>query len=260
MKGCDVLPLIVDFIGSFYRSSTDALERATQAAQSISSHHVTGLTVFSNRSAETQATIEAIIFSFMTIESTINYIFFNKQEEKHNQSGIDQWLKNKWKSGLSISDKYVLLFNKYSSVDLDKFQNVSSLFKEFVSFRNRIVHSYPDKYDALVEFSDIPGEAFIHEVEPCSTHKPFQCSGLSDEMARIKYSDAARCYEIMLIVLALIDAQFVAELKFPFKDKTDNSTIKYLSPGEIVDNLEPRYYPNINPKTFIPEFHSKLKK
>lgn len=134
------------------------------------------------------------------------------------------------------------------------------MFKEFVSFRNRIVHSYPDKYDALVEFSDIPGEVFIHEVEPCSTHKPFQCSDLSDEMAKIKYSDAARCYEIMLIVLALIDAQFVSELEFPFKDKTDNSTIKNLSPSEIVENLELRYYPNIDPKTFIPEFPSKLKK
>jgi len=260
MKNCDVLPLTIDFIGFFFKSSRDALERAAQYAQSIKSHHVTGLTVFPNKSAETQATLETVIFSFMTIEATINYIFFKEQEEKYNQSGIDRWLKNKWRGGLSISDRFFLLFNKYSSADLNKFQNVSSLFNEFISFRNRIVHSYPDKYDALVEFSDIPGEVFIHDVEPRTTHKPFPYSGLTDEMAKIKYTDAARCYEIMLIVLALINAQFVAELEFFFEDKTNILKSRALSPHVILLSLEPRYYPHIDPKTFFPEFLSGSKK
>jgi len=58
----------------------------------------------------------------------------------------------------------------------------------------------------------------------------------------------------------LIDAQFVAELEFPFNDRTDISTIRYLSPSEIIKSLEPRYYPDIDPKTSIPEFLSGLKK
>jgi hypothetical protein len=249
MKDCDVIPLIVDLIGSFYNSSLNALTRARTAASVNTSRHITGLSIFYNFS-EAQATLETVIFSFLTVEATINYIFFNEQESKQNQSGIDRWLKNKWKSSLSISDKFVLLFNKYSSTDLDKFQNVTSLFYEFVSFRNHIVHSYPEKYDALVDFSDIPGGVFVHAVESCTTHKLFPYSGFTEEIARIALQDAARCYEIMLIVLALIDAQFIAALKLPYCDATNKIVLKHLPPAKIIETLEPRYYPKIDPRTF----------
>lgn len=255
MKDCDVLPLIVDLMGSFYRSSRDALERASKAACANHSRHITGLTIFSEKNAETQATLETIIFSFLTVEATINYIFFNEQEYKTNQSGLDRWLKKKWKNGFSISDKFNLLFNKYATTDLDKLQNVTSLFYEFASFRNRIIHSYPEKYDALVEYSDIPGEILLHAAEPCNTQKLFPRSGLSKEIAKIGYPDAARCYEIMLIVLALIDAQFIAELRLPrHKNSVNKEDLITASPSEVLESLKPRYYPDIDPKTFAPMF------
>ncbi len=245
MKDCDVLPLTVELIELFYSSSLDALARARTAANTNYSRHITGLTIFPNNFSETQATLETVIFSFLTIEATINYIFSNEQEQKFNQPGIDRWLKNKWKRGLSISDKFVLLFNRYSSTDLDKFQNVTSLFYEFISFRNRIVHSYPEKYDALVEYSDVPGEVFIHAVEPRNSHELFPCSGLTDEIAKIALSDATRCFEIMLIVLAFIDTQFIAEIQLPYYDTTNKNALKHLSPTKIIEMLETRYYPKI---------------
>ena len=260
MTDVDVLPLIVDLIGLFYRSSLDALKRAKTAAYAHPFRECTGLTVFSQRDAETQATLESVIASFLTIESTINYTFFSELDHKHSQSGLDRWLKQKWEGRLSILDRFNLLFSQYAITELDKFQSVTSLFQEFVTFRNRIVHPHPEKYAALVEHSDIPGELLIHEVEPFKTSKPFHHSGLSEEIARIAYSDAERCHEIRLLVIALIDGQLVIDLRLSWYDHPSELTgYNSSTPAQLLELLSHRYYSKIDPKTFIPEFITKLK-
>jgi len=260
MNDIDVLPLIVDLIGSFYRSSLDALGRAKTAAYSHPFRERTGLTTFSERDAETQATLESVVASFIAIESIINYAFFNEIDHKPSQSGLDRWLKQKWKGNLSILDRFNLLFSKYATTELARFQSVTSIFQEFVTFRNRIVHPHPEKYDALVERSDIPGEVLIHAVEPFVTRKPFQSSGLSEEIGRIAYPDAARCHEIMLLVFALIDGQLVIDLQLSWYEAPSEMTgCNSGTPAELLESLEHRYYPKIDPKTFIPEFIAKLK-
>jgi len=259
MKRIDVLPLIVDLIELFYRSSRDALSRAKDAAHTHPFRESTGLTIFSQRSAETQATVESIAASFLTVEATINYMFFGELESRHNESGLDKWLKRQWKGRLSVTDRFMLLLDQYATIHLDKIQNVISLFQKFAVFRNRIIHPYPAKYDALVEYTDIPGEALVHAVDLCETGEVFSQSGLPGEIARISYPDAARCHEIMLLVLALLDAQFVTKMKLSWYDKpADMSGLNSATPTELLNSLEHRYYPKINPQEFIPDFIAKL--
>ena len=260
MKDIDILPLIVDLIGSFFRSSRDALGRAKSAACTGTAHEPTGLNIFSHRHAETQAALETIVFSFLTVEATINYVFFDQLRSHSAPTGLDKWLKQKWKHGLSIADKYILLFTQYATTDLDKFQNVTFLFSEFIKFRNRIVHSHPEVYNALVESSEITNEVLLHDVEPLTTTKNFAHSGLSEEIVRIGYEDAARCYEIMLLILALVDEQFIAELELPWYEIPGQmETRRSARPKEIAQSLEPRYYPKIDPNSFVPEIVERLK-
>ena len=252
MKRVDVLPLTVDLMELFYRSARDALYRAKDAAGSHPYQEVTGLTIFPQRQAETQATVESVIASFFAVEAAVNYVFLIETEGR--RSGTDRWLKRKWKGGLSLSDKLLLLFSQYAVTDLERFQNVVSLFQEFVICRNQIVHPYPERYEALVEFTDLDEEALIHAVNPYIARAPLSHSGLSRETARIAYPDAARCYEIMLLVLALLDAQFVVEMQLSWYEKpAEMAGLHAATPSELLNSLKHRYYPKIDPITFVPD-------
>src|SRR3972149_2484133 len=251
MEKIDILPLTVDLIGVFFRSAKNALARAKHATIIHQSTEITGLNIFSKKHAESQAAVETVVASFLAIEATINFTFFSEINTHTNKSGLDKWLRKKWKRNLSISDKFLLLLH-YSSTDLNKFQALTTLFHEFIILRNRIVHSYPEQYDALVEPSDIPNEVLIHAVDPCSKEKCFTYSKLSEEIGRINYEDAVRCYEIMLLIIGLIDGQFMLKLELSwYKDKEDLESISSGTLQEIIQLLEHRFYPEINPETFI---------
>jgi len=142
MDDVEILPLIATLIKTFYRSSRDALARVAAASKTMAGNVPKGLNIFPHRYPETQAALETIVFSFLTVEATINYVFF-EQCRRYSNTRLDRWLKQKWKRSLSIEDKFVVLFNQYTSIDLGKFQNITCLFSEFVTFRNRIVHSHP---------------------------------------------------------------------------------------------------------------------
>jgi len=249
MDDIDIVPLIATLIKAFYRSSRDALARVAVASKARTADGPTGLNIFPHRHTETQAALETIVFSFLTVEATINFLFFLQCRDSNMR--LDRWLKQKWKRSLSIEDKFVVLFNQYTSIDLGKFQSVTFLFSEFVTFRNRIVHSHPEVYDALVEPSHIPEEILVHDVEPHTTTKNFAHSGLSNEIARIGYEDAARCYEIMLLILAFLDEQFFIELELSwYKIPDQMESMRTARPKEIIQNLESRFYPTIDPTTF----------
>jgi hypothetical protein len=190
MNNVQILPLIVGLIGSFFRSSRDALERAQQAKLNKSPQEATGLNIFP-RKAEIQASIESIVFSFLTIEATINYIFFNELRSRQSK-GLEKWLQQKWRWNLSINDRYILLLNQYSSANLDDFQCLTSLFVEFIAFQNRIVHAVPEEYYALVELNPGEDECLLHDVEPVQKLERFPVSGLSGEIGKISHDDAKR--------------------------------------------------------------------
>ena len=99
MKKIDILPLTVDLIGVFYRSARDALVRVKHATNTHPAEKITDLNIFPENNAETQATIETVVASFLTIEATINFTFFSEVNERVSSSGLDKWLKRKWKRG-----------------------------------------------------------------------------------------------------------------------------------------------------------------
>ncbi len=259
MKDVQVLPLTVDLVESFFRSSRDALDRALRAKSGQTIHEPTGLNMFTHRRGETQAALESLVFSFLTIEATINYIFFNEQRSRP-LSGMDRWLRDKWKRHLRVYDRFVLLIAHYSSDPVDKFQSVVTLLSEFITFRNRIVHAHPEEYDALVEVGDEPDEVRVHDVQRISQTKVFSTSGLSEEIGRIDSHDASRAFEIMLLVLAFLDEQFVAELELPWRIKgMCNNQQQPMRPSAILETIDYREYPGIDPAAFVPEVIAKLK-
>lgn len=254
MKEVDILPLTVDLVGSFFRSSRDALERAHHA-KSIQPEipEATGLNIFTHRRGETQASLESLVFSFLTIEATINYTFFHQQRSPHS-TPMDEWLRNKWKQHLSVYDRFVLLIAHYSSDSPDRHQRIVTLLREFIRFRNRIVHAHPEEYAALVESGDEPDQVLIHDVERVSQTKAFPMSGLSEEIGRIDSHDAARAFEVMLIVVAFLDEQFVSELELPWPTGVAGSNQQRgVSPAGILLAMDVRQYPKIDLGTFVPE-------
>jgi hypothetical protein len=119
MKEIDVVPLIVDLGNSFFRSSRDALHRA-QSAKSGQGPvaEPTGLNIFSHRQSETQASLETIVFAFLTVEATINYLFSREQSAR--SWGLHAWLREKWKRSLSVHDRFVLLVSQYATGNLER--------------------------------------------------------------------------------------------------------------------------------------------
>ncbi len=260
MKDVDIIPLIVDLAGSFFRSSIEAFERARRANAVHPVEEPSGLNVFLEHHVESQAAIESIVFSFLTIEAAINFMFF-EQIRSHPPSGLERWLKQKWKGHFSIYDRFVLLVTEYASASLDDFQYLFSLFLEFITFRNRIVHAHPEQYQVLVEPALEPGRVFVHDVERVSQTHPFPASGFSQELAKIGVNDARRGFEIMLLVLAFLDEQLVAHFELPWNDENMAERRKdQLSPRQILELLNSRYYTKIDPESFVPEIVRNLQK
>lgn len=257
MSDVKIMPLTVNLVGTFFRSSRDARWRARSARNARSDHDTKELNIFTHRQPETQASLESIVFSFLTLEAAINYVFFTTGYSHTPPTGMERWLHGKWKS-LRVYDRFVLLATNYAP--LSEFQSLVTLFEEFTTLRNRIVHSYPDRYDALVEQSSTPDEVLIHDVEHVAHSKTTSQSGLSVEIGRINVEDAERGFEIMLLILCFLDEQFVADLEFhwPINDFPDGQGT-HLKPKAILASLKHRYYSNIDPESFTPEFIKKLK-
>ena len=238
------MPLIVELIGSFFASSGDALERARNAKSTqVVLAEPTGLNIFVHRQAETQASLECIVFSFLTVEACINYLFF-REHHGGSSNSLSAWLKQKWRrGGLSVYDRFVLLVDQYATARLSDLQTLCALFSEFISLRNLIVHAYPSEYRALVEEESGSEYSYVHDVEPLSSSGKFPVSGLSREIGRICLDDASRSFEVMLLMFSFLDEQFVADFKLPWEVQNTAETEAW-RPRRILESLVPRHYPN----------------
>ena len=239
-----MMPLIVELIGSFFASSGDALERARNAKSTqVVLAEPTGLNIFVHRQAETQASLECIVFSFLTVEACINYLFF-REHHGGSSNSLAAWLKQKWRrGGLSVYDRFVLLVDQYATARLSDLQTLCALFSEFISLRNLIVHAYPSEYRALVEEESGSEYSYVHDVEPLSSSGKFPVSGLSREIGRICLDDASRSFEVMLLMFSFLDEQFVADFKLPWEAQNTAETEAW-RPRRILESLVPRHYPN----------------
>ncbi|MGA2481537.1 MAG: hypothetical protein ABSF92_00285 [Candidatus Acidiferrales bacterium] len=244
MREIKLMPLIVELIGSFFASSGDALERARNAKSTqVVLAEPTGLNIFVHRQAETQASLECIVFSFLTVEACINYLFF-REHHGGSSNSLAAWLKQKWRrGGLSVYDRFVLLVDQYATARLSDLQTLCALFSEFISLRNLIVHAYPSEYRALVEEESGSEYSYVHDVEPLSSSGKFPVSGLSREIGRICLDDASRSFEVMLLMFSFLDEQFVADFKLPWEAQNTAETEAW-RPRRILESLVPRHYPN----------------
>ena len=254
MDNVKIFPLIIDLMGIFFRSSRDALNRAQHAQSNRNAHEPTGLNIYSHCRSETQASIECIVFSFLTIEATINYLFFNELRDRQ-LKGLDKWLQQKWRRNLSVYDRFILLVNQYSTANIDNFQHLTSLFLEFITFRNRIVHAMPEHYHALVESSADENEVFIHDVEPVQNPVRFPISLLSGEIGRINCEDAKRSFEIMLLVVCFLDEQFIEKFELPWVSNKGGQQL--FRPKDIFALIDFRYYSKLSVESLIPEISKK---
>lgn len=256
MNNVEILPLIFNLIENFFKSSRDALERAKIARSNNSVQKSTDLNAFSHCRVEVQASIESTVFSFLTIEATINYIFFDTLRG-HQLRGIEKWLQQKWKRNLSVYDRFILLVDYFVHSNLDDFQHLTSLFSEFITFRNRIVHAMPEEYYALVESFPNENEVLLHDVESVhvQNREQFPVSRLSSETGRINCEDAKRGFEIMLLVICFLDEQFIADFKFPWS--CGKGEQKYMRPRDLVASTDVRYYPKLCIEQFVPEDFKK---
>jgi len=243
MGEINVAPLIVEFVRTFFASARDALARAqsAKASQAVFAEP-TGLNIFDHRQPETQAALECIVFSFLAVEAYINYLFFTENRLVHSNEYID-WLKQKWRrGGLSVYDRFVLL-EQFALARKGDLRILCSLFREFISTRNLIVHAYPSEYQALVEEESDCDYAFIHDVESLPNSGTFAVSGLTREIGRICLDDASRTFEIMLLMLSVLDEWFVTEFALSWLPKSTTGR-ESRAPRQILESLVPRHYPN----------------
>src|SRR5258708_34601317 len=139
MREIKLIPLIVELIGSFFASSRDALERSRNAKSSqVVLTEPTGLNIFVHRQAETQASLECIVFSFLAVEACINYLFF-REHRWGSSNSLTPWLKQKWRrGGLSHYDRFVLLVDQYATAKFRDLQAFCAIFAEFICSRTPI--------------------------------------------------------------------------------------------------------------------------
>lgn len=254
MKPIDILPLTIDLVVIFFNSARDALLRGKHVApEQLELGEVRGLYVFNRGERIVQAAIETVITSFLSIEALINTCYFNELNENKRLSESDKFINKKWVYGMNIMDKLSLILGQYTMVEIDKIKPLLTLFKEFVTFRNKIIHSRPDIYDALVEQSDIPNEVTVHALDWKNDTKSFPTTKLSEELGRIGTQDAEKCYEIMLLIIALLNSNFGIDLELSWYDSySDQSTgLCYGTVLETIDQLSIRYFGFIDPNDYV---------
>ena len=255
MKPINILPLTVDLVIVFFNSARDALMRGKLAnPEKVESGEVRGLYIFNKSDRLVQTILETVIASFLTVEAVINSCYFEEVRGKRWLSESDKFIKRKWgHGGISITEKLSLILGEYTMVEVDKIQPLFTLFKEFATFRNKIVHSRPDLYDALVEPSIMPDEIIVHAVDRINRTASFPTTQLSEELGRGGYQDAEKSYEIMLLILALLDSNFEIDLELSWYDQSSNQSaeLRYGTVVETINQLNLRYFGHIDPNTFV---------
>ena len=227
------------------------------APEQLEHGEVRGLYIFNKGNRIVQASIETVIASFLSIEAMINTCYFEELSGKNRLSESDKFIKKKWSYDINIIDKLSLILGEYTMVETDKIKPLFTLFIEFATFRNKIVHSRPDIYDALVEQSDIPNEVTVHALERKTDVTSFPTTKLSEEVGRIGYEDAEKCYEIMLLIIALLDSNFGIDLELSWYDHCpDQSTgLCYGTVTETIDKLSIRHFESIDHKDYLINKH-----
>jgi hypothetical protein len=232
--------ITVDLVDSFFGSSRDALKRSERFASDADES--LGVRISNRR--EIQAVVECALASFLAIEAAVNRLFSDQMKGKK-PTPFDRWLKARWHYGLRIEDKLALVLNEYADTDLLDFPVLRELFLEMTSFRNRLVHTAPQDYEMLVQPSEenpSSGTPVIVAERPREGNR-YPKTGLSFGLWSLRYSDGAKCHEIMVLMLAFLSARFNFPRIFVLEDpeaKTNRYTVR--TPEAYLAELTQRYF------------------
>jgi len=240
-----VVKLRIDLVNSLFCSARGALDRAKRA-NPYSSYAETQSEPRISSAEEIQATVETCTTAFFTVEAALNRIFFESLKTK-TQTPFDKWLKSRWRFGLSILDKITLPLHEYANTDFTDFPLLREIFVEFTNFRNRLVHTAPQEYELLLQYPEGQEGGLLEDVyTPSERESIFPRTNLSKGIWLLNYYDAAKCYEIMLLMLTFFSSKFNYLAVLWWDTKQKRSRYRVRAPKELLEDLQDRFFPQVS--------------
>lgn len=169
--------------------------------------------------------LSCCIFSFMVLESTIWSIYFdgvNKDLETEYQykpvlQGELLTRRQKFKK-MNIEEKYNTILKELHDFTFNERESPFILFKEFVRFRNMLVHPESTYTTTHIEITDISESNWSGElIDEYSTSQrstvEFQTTGFANNFSDISIQDCQKALEIVYIMRrVLIDNNIIKPL------------------------------------------------
>lgn len=242
-----VREMSVHLTDSLFRSSRDALKRS----ESVSPKGDESLGVYTSSMFEIQAVVECAIASFLTIEALVNR-FFSNLVKRGKTSPFERWLKSRWHFGLRTEDKITLVLDHYASTDFLDFPILRELFLEMTSFRNTLVHTTPQDYEMLIQPSptDPTSGTLASVAERSGQSNKYPKTKLSSGIWSLRHEDAAKCHEIMVLMLAFLGARFKDQQSLVWKETGSPEKWRVTTPEDYLKELPVRYFVNVDVTKF----------
>lgn len=238
----------VDLADSFLRSSRDALKRSER----LSSHNNDeSLGIHMSGMFEIQSVVECAIASFLAVEARVNRLF-SDAVKIGKPSPFDRWLKSRWHFGLRTEDKIALVLHQYADTDFLDFPVLRELFLEMATFRNTLIHTAPQDYEMLIQPSETDpnsGTPFI-VAEKLGQKNKYPKTKLSSGIWSLQHSDAAKCHEIMVLMLVFLAARFKSPQFLIWKDPETEKPWRVTDLGKYLNELPVRYFDNVDMTKF----------
>lgn len=195
--------------------------------------------------------LSCCIFSFIVLESTIWSIYFdgvnkNLETEYQYKPVLQGELLTHWRKfkKMTIEEKYKTILRELHDFTYKETESPFILFKEFVRFRNMLVHPESIYTTTHIEKTDISesnwsGELFDEYSTSQRNIVEFQTTGFSNNFSDISIQDCQKALEIVYIMRrTLIDNNIIKPLILCL-DRNNNLT--YESENIIIDLFEQHF-------------------
>lgn len=127
------------------------------------------------------------------------------------------------------------------------FPLLREIFVEFTNFRNRLVHTAPQEFELLIHYSEGQEGGSLEDVyTPSEKENIFPRTGLSKGIWYLNYYDAAKCYEIMLLMLTFLSSKFAYPGILWWDTKRKHSRYRVRAPKEVLADLQDRFFSQVS--------------
>ncbi|MFE0554809.1 hypothetical protein ACFW1P_02590 [Paenibacillus sp. NPDC058910] len=210
---------------------------AFRTLQTMGKHSNQVSTMFDRQDA-----IMVCIASFLSLESTINRLYYdificsdnNKREVRNNiPSTHVEYIKSNWRR-LSIKDKFLLLPPILSDFHFVENSKVFRLFVEFINFRNYLVHTKITESTFELEVDNIEENSWggtVRNIEH-DNNSNFKLSGFSFIHSNISREDAEKAFEITYYLLSILSKHVFTPPPYVVY-VTDSNPLQFLSEDKL---------------------------